>query len=84
MLLSDSLLQTYIIHVLQDLRRLGRDLNKTIIVDNAQASYLFNPENAVAITSWFSERADTELLDLLPFFEDIHRVDSVFKPLSNR
>ena len=74
------------IHVdhFQDLRRLGRDIKKTIIVDNAQASYLFTPENAVAIESWFSEQSDTELLDLIPFFEDIHRVDSVFEPLRNR
>ena len=70
--------------VVQDLRRLGRDINKCIIIDNAQVSYLFNPENAIAIGSWFSEQSDTELLDLLPFFEDIHKSDSVYKPLANR
>ena len=63
---------------------MGRDLSKTIIVDNAQASYMFNPENAIAIGSWFSEKSDTELLDLLPFFEDIHKADSVIGPLRAR
>ena len=53
-------------------------------MDNAPASYLFNTENAVAIGSWFSERSDTELLDLIPFFEDIHKADSVYEHLRNR
>lgn len=35
----------------KDLSRLGRDLNKVIIVDNSPASYIFHPDNAVSI-SW--------------------------------
>ncbi len=31
----------------KDLSRLGRDLNKVIIVDNSPASYIFHPDNAV-------------------------------------
>lgn len=33
----------------KDLSRLGRDLNKVIIVDNSPASYIFHPDNAVSI-----------------------------------
>lgn len=33
----------------KDLSRLGRDLNKVIIVDNSPASYVFHPDNAVSI-----------------------------------
>lgn len=32
----------------KDLSRLGRDLNKVIIVDNSPASYIFHPDNAVS------------------------------------
>lgn len=31
----------------KDLSRLGRDLRKTLILDNSPASYIFHPENAV-------------------------------------
>lgn len=34
----------------KDLSRLGRDLNKVIIVDNSPASYIFHPDNAVSKT----------------------------------
>lgn len=33
----------------KDLSRLGRDLNKVIIIDNSPASYIFHPNNAVRI-----------------------------------
>lgn len=32
----------------KDLSRLGRDLNKVIIIDNSPASYIFHPDNAVS------------------------------------
>lgn len=32
----------------KDLSRLGRDLNRVIIVDNSPASYIFHPDNAVS------------------------------------
>ena len=33
----------------KDLARLGRDLSKTIIIDNSPASYSFHPSNAVRL-----------------------------------
>ncbi|MEQ2194291.1 CTD (Carboxy-terminal domain, RNA polymerase II, polypeptide A) small, partial [Xenoophorus captivus] len=32
----------------KDLSRLGRDLNRTLILDNSPASYIFHPNNAVS------------------------------------
>lgn len=61
----------------KDLSRLGRPLEKTIIIDNSPPSYLFHPENAIPILSWFDDEHDTELLDLIPFLEDITKVDDV-------
>eukprot|EP00128_Syssomonas_multiformis_P019007 Colp12_sorted_trinity150504_noHs@14723 len=65
----------------KDLARLGRDLRTVIIIDNSPASYVFNPENAVPIGSWFDDTNDTELLDLIPFLEDMTLVDDVCKVL---
>lgn len=33
----------------KDLSRLGRDLHKTLILDNSPASYIFHPNNAVSV-----------------------------------
>ena len=65
----------------QDLSRLGRDLNKVIILDNSPASNIFHPDNAVGCTSWFDDIHDTELLDLIPHFEQLAAVDSVYSIL---
>ncbi|XP_060117434.1 carboxy-terminal domain RNA polymerase II polypeptide A small phosphatase 1 isoform X2 [Heteronotia binoei] len=65
----------------KDLSRLGRDLTRIIIVDNSPASYVFHPDNAVPVASWFDNMADTELLDLLPFFERLSKVDDVYTVL---
>uniref|UniRef100_G3PMR2 protein-serine/threonine phosphatase n=1 Tax=Gasterosteus aculeatus aculeatus TaxID=481459 RepID=G3PMR2_GASAC len=68
----------------KDLSRLGRDLSKVIIVDNSPASYIFHPDNAVPVASWFDDMADTELLDLIPFFERLSRVDNVYTVLKHQ
>ncbi|XP_015415248.1 PREDICTED: carboxy-terminal domain RNA polymerase II polypeptide A small phosphatase 2, partial [Myotis davidii] len=52
----------------KDLSRLGRDLRKTLILDNSPASYIFHPENAVPVQSWFDDMADTEALEALLLF----------------
>lgn len=65
----------------KDLGRLGRDIRHVIIIDNSPASYLFNPENAVPIDSWFDDENDIELLELIPFLEDLTKVDNVMTVL---
>jgi RNA polymerase II subunit A small phosphatase-like protein len=62
----------------KDLSRLGRELNKIIIVDNSPASYLFHPRNAVPVVSWFDDMSDRLLLDLIPFFEDLAKADDIY------
>ncbi|XP_035219933.1 carboxy-terminal domain RNA polymerase II polypeptide A small phosphatase 1-like [Stegodyphus dumicola] len=67
----------------KDLGRLGRDLHKVIIVDNSPASYIFHPDNAVPVNSWFDDMSDTELRDLIPFFEQLSEIDDVYSVLRN-
>ncbi|XP_040003817.1 carboxy-terminal domain RNA polymerase II polypeptide A small phosphatase 1 isoform X2 [Xiphias gladius] len=68
----------------KDLSRLGRDLNKVIIIDNSPASYIFHPDNAVPVASWFDDMSDTELLDLIPFFERLSKVDDIYDILKQQ
>lgn len=65
----------------KDLSRLGRDLRRVLILDNSPASYVFHPDNAVPVASWFDNMSDTELQDLLPFFEQLSRVEDVYSVL---
>ncbi|XP_032821447.1 carboxy-terminal domain RNA polymerase II polypeptide A small phosphatase 1-like [Petromyzon marinus] len=65
----------------KDLSRLGRELNKVIIIDNSPASYIFHPDNAVPVVSWFDDMTDTELLDLVPLFEGLSKVDDIYTVL---
>uniref|UniRef100_A0A0A1WLG9 protein-serine/threonine phosphatase n=1 Tax=Zeugodacus cucurbitae TaxID=28588 RepID=A0A0A1WLG9_ZEUCU len=68
---------------IKDLNRLGRDLQKIVIVDNSPASYIFHPDNAVPVKSWFDDTNDSELLELIPLFEKLSKVDSVYSVLCN-
>eukprot|EP00039_Didymoeca_costata_P033119 m.40761 g.40761 ORF g.40761 m.40761 type:complete len:236 (-) comp9706_c0_seq2:847-1554(-) len=65
----------------KDLSLLGRSLKETLIVDNSPNSYLFHPKNAVPITSWFDDKNDRELLDLIPFLENVAKSDNVLEVL---
>ncbi|KAJ4468163.1 protein phosphatase [Lentinula aciculospora] len=61
----------------KDLSQLGRPIADTIILDNSPASYIFHPNNAVPVSSWFNDPHDTELTDLVPFLGDLGEVDDV-------
>jgi len=66
----------------KDMRRLGRKLKDSIIVDNSPPSYLFQPTNAVPIASWFDDQTDTQLLDFCPVIETTMKdIDDVRKLL---
>jgi len=51
----------------KDLSLLGRRLEDTLIIDNSPFSYMFQPDNAIPITSWFNDKTDRELYELVPF-----------------
>lgn len=66
----------------KDLSYLGRDLRHCIIVDNSPNSYSFHPNNAMPITSWFSDTADTELLELAEILIPLAGVENVVEVLT--
>lgn len=52
-------------------------MSKSIIIDNSPASYIFHPNNAVPVSTWFNDPHDTELTDLSPFLTDLATVDDI-------
>ena len=52
---------------MKDLSRLGRDLSKTLIVDNIAENFASQPENGIEILTWTGDAHDRELDTLAGF-----------------
>lgn len=56
----------------KDLRLMGRDLKRTIIIDNLSENYMSStPDNGICIPSWYDDLDDTCLTKLKPLLESI-------------
>ena len=56
---------------LKDISKLGRDLSKTIIVDNASDNFQLQIDNGIFINTWIDDESDTALNDLIPILKEI-------------
>jgi len=66
---------------MKDMSRLGRELSNVLIIDNSPYCYALQPNNAMAIASWFDDPADTQLLELLPWLQRIASESAVYSVL---
>uniref|UniRef100_A0A7S4UPE6 FCP1 homology domain-containing protein n=1 Tax=Alexandrium monilatum TaxID=311494 RepID=A0A7S4UPE6_9DINO len=55
----------------KDLSRLGRDLDRTIIIDNVQENFMKHPKNGIFICTWYDDPQDTALTELTPLLEEL-------------
>ena len=55
----------------KDLSLLGRDLRKVIIIDNNPFNYELQKENGIFIKSFYGEKDDNVLLELIPILKKI-------------
>lgn len=56
---------------IKDLARLGRDIKKTIIVDNVADNFQQQPENGILIRTWIDDSEDSALEELSPLLKGI-------------
>ena len=47
----------------------NRDIRKVVLIDNSAHTYLFQPENAIPIISYYGDLQDSELLKLETFID---------------
>ena len=65
---------------IKDLTKLGRSMTDVIILDNSPVAYMFQPENAIPILSWYDNQTDRELprialiLERLAYEEDVRKI----------
>lgn len=62
---------------IKDLSLLGRDLKKTIIIDNLYESFMRQPDNGILIANWYDDMEDQELIVLTSFLKSLVGCDDV-------
>lgn len=71
-------------HYIKDLSILGRDLAKTVVLDNAPHTYPYHLMNMIPVKSWSGEPDDRELQKLIPTLEKLATVEDFRDVLKKR
>jgi CTD small phosphatase-like protein 2 len=57
--------------LVKDLSLLGRDIQKTIIIDNISDNFILQPENGIFISTWYDDMTDKFLDEITPLLKEI-------------
>ena len=57
--------------LVKDLSLLGRDINKTIIIDNISDNFILQPDNGIFISTWYDDMKDRFLDEITPLLREI-------------
>nr|XP_020512008.1 CTD small phosphatase-like protein 2-A [Labrus bergylta] len=71
-------------HYIKDLSVLGRDLAKTVVLDNAPHTYPYHLMNTIPIKSWSGESEDRDLQKLIPSMEKLSAAEDFREVLKKR
>lgn len=71
-------------HYIKDLSILGRDLAKTVVLDNAPHTYPYHLMNTIPMKSWSGETEDRELPKLIPYMEKLSAAEDFREVLKKR
>jgi len=55
----------------KDMSRLGRDLDRTLMIDNVQENFMLQPNNGIFIMTWYDDAHDTALFALTPLLDEL-------------
>jgi Dullard-like phosphatase family protein len=55
----------------KDLTALGRDLSRTLIIDNVQENFMLQPHHGIFILTWYDDPEDNALRSLTPLLEEL-------------
>ena len=56
---------------MKDLSLLGRDMNRTIIIDNISDNFIIQPDNGIFISTWYDDMSDNFLEEISPLLIEI-------------
>ncbi|XP_039983749.1 CTD small phosphatase-like protein 2-A isoform X2 [Xiphias gladius] len=71
-------------HYIKDLGILGRELAKTVVLDNAPHTYPYHLMNTIPIKSWSGGSEDRELQKLIPYMEKLSAAEDFREVLKKR
>ena len=57
--------------LVKDLSLLGRDISKTIIIDNISDNFILQPDNGIFISTWYDDMRDRFLEEITPLLAEI-------------
>ena len=57
--------------LVKDLSLLGRDINRTIIIDNISDNFILQPDNGIFISTWYDDMRDHFLDEITPLLREI-------------